>query len=122
MKTVVVLGKSMDLETRGVHVAPGGSVIYDLEAEASILSKCLVGLREEMAYGMIDAKDIVLANKIVSASIYMGLADIDDFMAYMSGSSDSQLISINRDREVAETETLDGLSMIARNQVIDALA
>lgn len=121
MKSLVILGKNMDLETRAVHVAPGGSVIYVLEAEATVLSTCLAGLREEMAYGMIDAKDLDLENKVVSASIYMGLADVKDFMAYMAGTSDSQDISIIRKREIAETESLDGLSMSARNQVIDAL-
>ena len=114
----VIFGQTLALDTAPVHVAPGGSVLFTLNAKAASLARLLSALREEIAYGMIDivADD---ADKPVRVLIYTGKADVADFDAVFSASGHD----VECDREdIVEGTQMTGLSMRARNQVIDCLS
>ena len=114
-----ILNQNVSLDTAPVHVAPGGSVMFSLSGNAANIASLLVALREEIAYGMADIRTIDAAAKTVEASIYTGKADIADLDAVMA--AHAQNITSERS-EIAEGAEMTGLSMRARNQVIDCLS
>lgn len=110
-----IKGQTVSVDCAPVHVAPGGSVMYRLGGHAGVVAKLLVALREETAYGMIDVRD---AGENVEADIYMGLADCADFDAIFAAYG--QNLTCERS-EIAEGTAMTGLSMRARNMMIDIL-
>lgn len=109
-----ILGQPITLETAPVHVAPGGSILIKLSGNAQNIAKLLCSLREEIAYGMADIKD---GENGVEADIYLGKADIADFDNIFSAVSDIRC----EKSDLAEGTVMDGLSMQARNQIINLL-
>ncbi len=110
-----LFGQEIQLESRSMHVAPGGSVIYAVSGACRELAKYLEALREEVAYGMCSIQD--LGDGRACASIYFGAADEDIASDFVKQAAD---LSVERSA-VAEGEKRDGLSIGARNQVIDIL-
>lgn len=110
-----IFGQEVNLESRAMHVAPGGSVIYALSGACADIAKFLEVLREEVAYGMIGVKEA--GDKRAVVEIYFGAADEDTASQMIKPFS---AISCERS-DVAEGEKRDGLSMAARNKVIDIL-
>lgn len=111
-----ILGTTLTLDTAPLHIAPGGSTLCVIRGTANTVAKCLMTLREEIAYGMADVRTLCENDKIVEVDIYFGKADDDIFQdMYKPYADDLKLVST--------TELLEGtgLSMRARNQVIDAL-
>ncbi len=113
-----ILNQKLVLDTAAVHVAPGGSMLFRLSGDADLIAKVLMALREEIAYGMIDIKTLDADKKVVEADVYTGKADVADFDAVLAANGKD----VNCDREeIAEGTEMTGLSMRARNQVIDCL-
>lgn len=112
-------GQTVALEMAPVHVAPGGSMLFKLSGDAGVIAKLLVALREEIAYGMIDVRTVDADKKLVETDIYIGKADCTDFDAVFA--ANGQNISCSRS-EIVEGTEMAGLSMRARNMVIDCLS
>ena len=110
-----VLQRKLTLETAPVHVAPGGSVLYHVKGRARGIGEVLVALREETAYGMCDV--VTLGEDEVDVAIYFGRADEASVLEVLEKHSG---IETSRE-ELAEAIQMTGLSMRARNQVIDVL-
>ena len=113
----LILAKSLHLDTAPVHIAPGGTVLYHLIADADSLAKLLRDLMGEIAFGMadVDAAD----SKAVKVDIYFGAADVDDFTKVFAPYRDR--ISSAQREDLPEGTDKTGLSMQARNLVINAL-
>ena len=112
-----IFNQTLALDTAPVHVAPGGSCLITLKGNASKIKDLLMELREEIAFGMIDVEVISEEKRFVSVSIYFGKADRPDFDR-VAGHWDEIDMS---GEELAETDQMKGLSMRARNQVIDVM-
>lgn len=111
-----ILNTTLTLDTAPLHVAPGGSTLCTLKGDAAAIAKLLMALREEMAYGMADVRTLSAQDKVVETDIYFGKADETDFHAvYQNHAEDIALVGL---KELSEGL---GMSMRARNQVIDAL-
>lgn len=110
-----ILSTTLTLDTAPLHIAPGGSALCVLKGCASSVAKLLMALREEMAYGMADVRTLSVDDKIVEVEIYFGHADDDIFRDMHKTHAD------NIDVTCSELKEGTGLSMRARNQVIDAL-
>ncbi len=113
-----LFGKNVNLDVCAMHVAPGGSLIVDINGNKKIVGALLSELREEIAYGMV-AVDAVNDND-VHVAIYYGNADDDALKDVCSRNADFASLDIKR-TQVAENEKRDALSMASRNQVINAL-
>ena len=112
-----IFNQTLSLDTAPVHVAPGGSCLFTLKGNASKIKALLMGLREEIAFGMIDVEVISEEQRIVCVSIYFGKADRPDFDRIAGQCDEIDM----RSEELAETDQKMGLSMRARNQVIDVM-
>ena len=114
---VIVLDQILSLETAPVHVAPGGSVQCTISGKASDVFSALCALRENIAFGMMSFKTISKDDKVVEAVVYFGAADKDDYKSVADGYASCQFST----KDIDEDANLTGLSMRARNQVINAL-
>ncbi len=112
----IIFGKTLMLDTAPVHVAPGGSILYKMSGNASIIAELLLALREEIAYGMMDVSVVSETDKTVEVAIYMGKADVDVFLGMLPAD-----MALAED-ELAEDAVMTGLSMRARNMVLDEIA
>ncbi len=111
-----ILGTTLTLDSAPLHIAPGGSSLCVLRGGAVAVAKCLMALREEIAYGMADVRTVSDSDKIVEVDIYFGKADDALFQEMYKPYADAVTL-------VSCTELLEGtgLSMRARNQIIDTL-
>lgn len=114
---VIVLDQILSLDTAPVHVAPGGSILCTVSGKSVDVSGLLRNLREEVAFGMVSFKTISKSDKVVEAVVYLGAADADDFKRV----ADDHANCIVSTKDIAEGTELTGLSMRARNQIINAL-
>ena len=114
-----ILSKKVSITTAPVHIAPGGSVLFHLVASSNDLKKLLLELREEIAYGMADIDNVDAESSVVRVDIYMGMADVDDFMKVFSRYADA-VVSFERE-DLAEGSQRTGFSMGSRNDVIECL-
>lgn len=113
----LILTKTLHLDTAPVHVAPGGSVLYHLTADAAALAKLLRDLMGEIAFGMADVE--AADSKAVKIDIYFGAADADDFTKVFEHHRNE--ISVVDREDMGEGTERMGLSMQARNLVIRTL-
>ena len=110
----VIFGKTLTLDTAPVHIAPGGSVLIKIGDTSTSLLDLLLKLREEIAYGMIDIQ--TQDDNTFTITIYLGKADYDAFKAIVSEGSICWT-----EEDLPEGTKMTGLSMRARNQVLDAI-
>ena len=115
-----VLSRKVLIETAPVHIAPGGSVLFHLTGHASGLYTLLSKLMEEIAYGMSDVETVEPSRSVVRVDIYMGKADVDEFMRIFSETGD--LIQSFEREELEEGVQKTGFNMTSRNAVIRSLA
>ena len=109
-----IFGKTLTLDTAPVHIAPGGSILYKLSGNVAVIAKLLNDLREEIAYGMVDVS--TSEEKTVEVAIYMGKADVDIFLGMLPAGM------ALAEEELAEDTVMTGLSMRARNAVLNEIA
>lgn len=81
-KTINFAGKTVNLETCAMHVAPGGSVKFVFTAKHAEILDFLRTLREEVAYGLYLAEDLGAEARL---GIFFGLADLDTFNGLLDG-------------------------------------
>ena len=115
---VKIFSHQIDIEEAPVHVAPGGSELIRLTGKAPYMAKLLEDLREEIAYGMIDAQVLDEADLWVWVCIYVGNADMDDWMRIWS--NEEHLVDLER-LNLEEEHYKTGYSMATRNKIIEAL-
>lgn len=111
---MLILGQEIQVDTAPVHIAPGGSILCTLKGDAATVAASLRALREEIAFGMCDAD---AQNSPVSVSVYFGAADRADFDNVIKNFGSLEVAS----SDMPEGTAQNGLSMAARNRVIDAL-
>ena len=111
----VIFGKQLTLDTAPVHIAPGGSVLINIGDSSTYLLGLLLKLREEVAYGMIDI--VTEDDDTFTTKIYLGKADYDTFVNIVS---EGPLCWTEDD--LPEGTEMTGLSMRARNMVLDEIA
>ena len=114
---VIVLDQILSLDTAPVHVAPGGSMLCTISGKAADVASLLRALRGSIAFGMVSFKTVAKDAKLVEAVVYFGLADADDYRAAVDSCSGCNIST----KEIDEGTELTGLSMRARNQIINAL-
>ena len=117
-KVILWKGREVDLEAAKVHVAPGGSCLFDFEARgdrARELGDFLWRMREEFAFGLSNAS---VDGEVFHVGIYLGLADVPEFEAgCASFFSDSGCVKTVID----EGESRDGYSIRSRDAVLKLL-
>lgn len=113
-----ILNQTVTLDTAPIHIAPGGSKIAAIEGAANAIASLLSSLREEIAYGLADIETIDANARKVRAKIYFGAADEGDFKTTANRLNGSLNIRID---DIAKDNAATGLSMQARNRVIDIL-
>lgn len=111
-----ILTQTLSLDTAPIHVPAGGSILCKISGNAKHIAALLEALREEIAYGMADIETLNADSGCVRADIYFGAADAADFDALPR----SQELTIEH-QSLPETTNAIGLSMRARNDVINAL-
>ena len=114
-----ILSKKIIINTAPIHIAPGGSALFHLVAPANVLKSLLSDLREEIAYGMADVETVSDSESLVRIDIYMGLADVDDYMRIFAQYAD-KIQSFERE-DLPEGTERTGFTMGSRNEVIGAL-
>lgn len=109
-----ILNQVLKLDTAPVHVAPGGSSECILCGNVKTIGDFLRELREEIAFGMINAE---MKGAEVEVSIYYGLADEADVDAILLRHDISQKSRMCLAEDLQKT----GMTMQSRNKVIDLL-
>ena len=120
MQEVTLFGQVLSLEARAMHVASGGSVLYDLTGEASGLAHFLSALREEIAYGIASVSEVCAQSRVARVAVYFGSADLSAFMDMLASQTSSSEWEISRE-DIAEGTSRQAYSISARQQVIEAL-
>ncbi len=116
---LTILNKTHAFDAVPMHIAPGGSILCRIVGNARRLSEMLAQLREEIAYGISNAATIDADSKTVSVDIWFGKADEPDFRIVFSNFGEGLCAETN---ELSQDHVQNGLTMAARNCVIDLLA
>ena len=116
---LTILNQTLAFDAAPMHIAPGGSLLCRIVGNARRIAKLLARLREEIAYGISSAATIDAGSQAVSVDIYFGKADEPDFRIVFSNFGEGLSAETN---ELPQDHVQTGLTMAARNRIIDLLA